>query len=360
MAKLKVKTTQEQTVEIRASLSLSETFLETEANAIASGRFSCFLRLKTRRRHSALYVAPAGLTLDAYLANGLTRTAFLNIITQTVTAIRAAERARFNLANLELDTRYTLVNALSGQLYFLYQPIRSSRQQNRNGFLREVCSRSTFPTEADMDFLRTFDELVSRPRTVTTQELEAYVRSYSGKREPADPVQTGGGVSVPFVVPPFQSPAPIPPWEMADAPAAPANGAAPVQTPPFPQRGTLPFRQPDGMQPGTQPLRPEERGQVAELLCRRTGVRTQIAQQVFRIGKSCTAADLCVDDNPTVSRRHAEIRVRDGACFLVDQNSTNHTYVNGRELVPQTECLLTEGCVIRFADEEFIYQIRRG
>lgn len=351
MAKLKVKTTQEQTVEIRASLSLSETFLEAEANAIASGRFSCFLRLKMRRRRSALYVAPASLTLDAYLANGLTRTAFLNIITQTAAAIRAAERAHFNLANLELDTRYTLVNALSGQLYFLYQPIRSSRQQNRNGFLREVCSRSMFPTEADMDFLRTFEELVSRPRTVTTQELEAYVRSYSGKREPADPVQTGSGVSVPFVVPPFQSPAPIPPWEMADAPA---------QTPPCPQRGTLPFRQPDGMQPGTQPLRPEERGQVAELLCRRTGVRTQIAQQVFRIGKSCTAADLCVDDNPTVSRRHAEIRVRDGACFLVDQNSTNHTYVNGEELVPQTECLLTEGCVIRFADEEFIYQIRRG
>ena len=81
MAKLKVKTTQEQTVEIRASLSLSETFLEAEANAIASGRFSCFLRLKMRRRRSALYVAPASLTLDAYLANGLTRTAFLNIIT---------------------------------------------------------------------------------------------------------------------------------------------------------------------------------------------------------------------------------------------------------------------------------------
>lgn len=136
MAKLKVKTTQEQTVEIRASLSLSETFLEAEANAIASGRFSCFLRLKMRRRRSALYVAPAGLTLDAYLANGLTRTAFLKIITQTAAAIRAAERAHFNLANLELDTRYTLVNALSGQLYFLYQPIRSSRQHNRNGFLR--------------------------------------------------------------------------------------------------------------------------------------------------------------------------------------------------------------------------------
>ena len=86
MAKLKVKTTQEQTVEIRASLSLSETFLEAEANAIASGRFSCFLRLKMRRRRSALYVAPAGLTLDAYLANGLTRTAFLKIITQTAGA----------------------------------------------------------------------------------------------------------------------------------------------------------------------------------------------------------------------------------------------------------------------------------
>lgn len=355
MAKLKVKMTEEQTVEIRATLALNETFSESEATAVASGRFSRFLQLKTRRRRSALYVAPAGLTLDAYLSKGMTRAAFLNIITQTVAAIREVERAHFNLANLELDARYTLVNALNGQLYFLYQPICSSRQQNRNAFLREVSSRSTFPTEVDMDFLRAFDELVSRPRTVTPQELEAYVRSYSGRRE-SDSPQTGG-ISVPFVVPPFQSPAPIPPWEMADAPA---NGAAPVQTPPCPQRGTLPLRQSGGMQPGTRPLRPQEQERIAELLCCRTGVRTQIAQPVFRIGKSCTAADLCVDDNPAVSRRHAEIRVRDGACFLIDQNSTNHTYVNGEELAPQAERLLTDGCAVRFANEEFIYQIRRG
>lgn len=355
MAKLKVKMTEEQTVGIRATLALNETFSESEAAAVASGRFSCFLRLKTRRRRSALYVAPADTTLDAYLSKGLTRAAFLNIISQTAVAIRAVERARFNLANLELDTRYTLVNALNGQLYFLYQPICGSRQQNRNAFLREVSSRSTFPTEVDMDFLRTFDELVSRPRTVTTQELEAYVRSYSGRREPDVP-QPGSG-SVPFVVPPFQSPAPIPPWQMADAPVM---NAEPAQTPPSPQYGTRPLRQSGGMQPGTQPLRPQQQERIAELLCCRTGVCTQIVQPVFRIGKSCTAADLCVDDNPAVSRRHAEIRVRDGACFLVDQNSTNHTYVNGEELAPQAERLLTDGCAVRFANEEFIYQIRRG
>ena len=43
-----------------------------------------------------------------------------------------------------------------------------------------------------------------------------------------------------------------------------------------------------------------------------------------------------------------------------DSASYGIGFINGEELVPQTECLLTEGCVIRFADEEFIYQIRRG
>jgi len=41
--------------------------------------------------------------------------------------------------------------------------------------------------------------------------------------------------------------------------------------------------------------------------------------------------DLCLDD-PSVSRRHAELTMRDGDCYVTDLGSANKTYVNGRPL----------------------------
>ena len=36
-----------------------------------------------------------------------------------------------------------------------------------------------------------------------------------------------------------------------------------------------------------------------------------------------------IGDNTAVSRSHANIITREGRCFILDTNSTNHTYVNG-------------------------------
>ena len=360
MAKLKVKMTEERAMGIRANLAFGETFLDSEANAIASGRFPCFQRMKTRRRRSALYVAPASLTLEEYLSNGLNRAAFLGIVAQTVAAIRVAERARFNVANLELDTRYTLVNALNGQMYFLYQPIRGVRQQNLNVFLRDVLNKSNFPTEADTDFLRAFDELVSRPRMVSLQELDAYVQQYSGKwSTPASGAQGApawAGAAA-FDAPPYCGEAPIPPWEMANGPACDETRPAGA---PAAHTGTTLLDGSGPMPAGTTRLPEPAQKPAPELIRQRTGEHVPITAGVFRIGKTGGAADYCVDDNPAVSRRHADICERSDAYYIVDQNSTNHTFVDGFQIPARTEFPLTDGCAIRLADEDFIFQLRQG
>lgn len=47
-----------------------------------------------------------------------------------------------------------------------------------------------------------------------------------------------------------------------------------------------------------------------------------------------------------VSRRHALIRPAESALFLIDQNSTNGTWVNGQRLAPGRDFQLTDGDTI--------------
>lgn len=85
--------------------------------------------------------------------------------------------------------------------------------------------------------------------------------------------------------------------------------------------------------------------------------RININKPVFRIGKERSYVDYFIGDNPAISRSHANIVERNGEYFLVDTNSTNHTYINGGILQPNTEVRLSHGAKVRFANEEFEFQL---
>lgn len=81
--------------------------------------------------------------------------------------------------------------------------------------------------------------------------------------------------------------------------------------------------------------------------------RIPLSKEVFHIGKERSYADYFVSDNTNVSRSHADIIQRGGRCFIIDTNSTNHTFVNGGMIPSGTETILSHGAKIRLADEEF-------
>ena len=83
------------------------------------------------------------------------------------------------------------------------------------------------------------------------------------------------------------------------------------------------------------------------------GRRVALTAQTFTVGRvNCSY----VVDNPKVSRTHATI-LRDGQRYLIrDENSSNHTYVNGVMIPPYTPVELEDGCEIRMGSEEFHFQ----
>jgi len=96
-------------------------------------------------------------------------------------------------------------------------------------------------------------------------------------------------------------------------------------------------------------------------LIRKTGnERVEIQGDEFKIGKINGMADYLLTDNPAVSRMHAVIRYIDGAYYLCDNYSTNSTYLNNEKLKPGENYLLINGAKVRFANEEFTYNINLG
>ncbi len=83
-----------------------------------------------------------------------------------------------------------------------------------------------------------------------------------------------------------------------------------------------------------------------------------ITKDVFKLGKEQHYADYCILDNSAVSRSHADIVKKDNEYYIVDNNSLNHTFVNGIQVVGQSTQPLKEGDVVTLANEEFTYKLQ--
>lgn len=181
-------------------------------------------------------------------------------------------------------------------------------------------------------------------------------------------------------------------------PGQPVQPPTSVPTPPpqAPQRNNVPPVQPQPMQPSVQqppqayvPQQTMPQGQSANfgettvlnggkvgettvldaakagasrtatpiLVRRKNNEKIPVNKPVFRIGKEKSYVDYFVSDNTAVSRSHADIITRDGKFFIVDTNSTNHTYINGAMIQSNMETPLNSGDTVRLANEEFEFRV---
>lgn len=89
-----------------------------------------------------------------------------------------------------------------------------------------------------------------------------------------------------------------------------------------------------------------------------TEERIMLSKVTFKIGKATRGVDYTVGGNGAISRQHAIITQKDGVCYIKDNKSTNHTFVNGKVIEEGVEEILTHDSMIRLADEEFVFKIR--
>lgn len=98
-------------------------------------------------------------------------------------------------------------------------------------------------------------------------------------------------------------------------------------------------------------------GGSAYLIRKKSGERININSQNFSIGKERRRVSYCISDNSSVSRLHLIILKKGGDYFAVDQRSSNFSYINGIQLEPLKETLLTDRSVLKLSDEEFEFHM---
>ncbi len=96
----------------------------------------------------------------------------------------------------------------------------------------------------------------------------------------------------------------------------------------------------------------------AILVQKKNGNRVAIEKVLFRIGTEKTFVDCWIFDNSAVSHSHADILNRDGTYYVRDNNSTNHTYLNGQLLNSNQEYPLQDGDKLVFGNESFEFELK--
>lgn len=80
-------------------------------------------------------------------------------------------------------------------------------------------------------------------------------------------------------------------------------------------------------------------------------------KEVLKIGKESDYVDFYIGNNPTISRAHADIIRKDGKYYIRDNNSKNHTYVNGEMIPPSQLIPIGNHTKIMLSNEELIFQL---
>lgn len=93
------------------------------------------------------------------------------------------------------------------------------------------------------------------------------------------------------------------------------------------------------------------------LVCKENNKKVIINKPIFKIGKQATTCDYVVDNNKYVGREHAMIVVENETAYFIDNNSTNKSYINGKQIAPNQKTILKNNDEIKLANVYFTYVI---
>lgn len=101
-------------------------------------------------------------------------------------------------------------------------------------------------------------------------------------------------------------------------------------------------------------------GKTGVLISQKTNEKYYITMPKTIIGKERKRVDICVANDPTISRQHCSIVMQNGAFYLTDLESSNGTYIGGKKLVPNQMVTLHDGDRFTISDQTFIFHINEG
>lgn len=353
---------------------------ENEVYAINANKVPGLLHLDVVQKGSSfklIYNITGFISLKEFLKMPLNKQLFAQILQNILANLKAVESAYFNQQYLLMDINQVYVNPNTQHIYFIYVPILMFESgTSLREFLLGIIQHGTFTPGEDNSYVRDYITILNSGINFSVFELEEYINKLLGQNTsriqevvcPNCKTKLKKGTNYCHVCGAKVSGNTGNTGKGVYDPLADTGGDAVVDDA-VEKEVVIHKDNTQGLSDGTTVLGADPGGTTVlgseeleapvfpYLIREKTEEKISVNKPSFRIGAERKYVDYWVNDNSTVSRSHADILTREKRYFIIDLNSTNKTYVDGRAIPVQKEIELFDGTRIRLSNEEFVFHI---
>ncbi len=282
----------------------------------------------------------------------LSKRLFVYILNQFLRVTRAVEFNHLNKNLVVYDIRYIYIEPQSWHVRFLYMPIQPIEIPGTcRSALKELIQHATFDPNETLDYVQEFIRLINNNSVFSLLELENFAKRHDGK---AQEEKNKVCLQCDFLLSTSDMECPVC-GKKCGRHISKSRGQVPVNGEPLSEHD-------DSVEPrysigedgngGISFFKAANDRTIHKIVLRGKSGDIIIKKTPFRLGKQVDIVDYCIKNN-AVSRRHAEIIISGTKCYVVDLNSTNGTFINGRRLPADFQAEIKNNDILVFGNEQF-------
>lgn len=326
MSKLKVSI-KKSTVTAMMKAGRKERINETELSQLARIKPCGIMHVTKTKKDSVIYTCPANINLTDRLKKAISKYDFFFMIEQIVIMVEDVYNNGLNVNSVRFNMDDVYINEMTKEMYFIYFPIVGGQESaDIVGFIENIIYTMTPVINEDTNYISRFMYYVRSFHGFNGNAIEKYI-----SREERAVVNVLKNKAVTMQQTMQQQ-------IMQQVMQGSMDGTTVLSD--------------DGI--SVQQMQPVNY-HFASLTRQVTGEKIELGKPSFVLGKNPEKSDYAVADNTNISRVHAVITMRNGRYYVMDQNSTNGTFINGRIIKAGQETEILPGDCLMLANEEFIF-----
>lgn len=329
MSKLKVSI-KKSTVTAMMKAGRKERINETELSQLARIKPCGIMHVTKTKKDSVIYTCPANINLTDRLKKAISKYDFFFMIEQIVIMVEDVYNNGLNVNSVRFNMDDVYINEMTKEMYFIYFPIVGGQESaDIVGFIENIIYTMTPVINEDTNYISRFMYYVRSFHGFNGNAIEKYI-----SREERAVVNVLKNKAVTMQQTMQQQ-------IMQQVMQGSMDGTTVLSD------DGISVQQIQQMQPVNY--------HFASLTRQVTGEKIELGKPSFVLGNNPEKSDYAVAGNTNISRVHAVITTRNGRYYVMDQNSTNGTFINGRIIKAGQETEILPGDCLMLANEEFIF-----
>lgn len=325
MSKLKVSI-KKSTVTAMMKAGRKERINETELSQLARIKPCGIMHVTKTKKDSVIYTCPANINLTDRLKKAISKYDFFFMIEQIVIMVEDVYNNGLNVNSVRFNMDDVYINEMTKEMYFIYFPIVGGQESaDIVGFIENIIYTMTPVINEDTNYISRFMYYVRSFHGFNGNAIEKYI---SREERAVVNVLKNKAVTMQQTM-------------QQQIMQGSMDGTTVLSD------DSISIQQIQQMQPVNY--------HFASLTRQVTGEKIELGKPSFVLGKNPEKSDYAVAGNTNISRVHAVITMRNGRYYVMDQNSTNGTFINGRIIKAGQETEILPGDCLMLANEEFIF-----